>query len=48
MLGFVGVEDIEFVRAEALAISPDARAQCIAGAPVVLVDVSRQTLALAA
>lgn len=48
MLGLIGIADIRFVRAERLAVSPEARAAAIEQAKTALKDVSSNILALAA
>lgn len=48
MLGFMGIEDLVFVRAEKLAFGPEAASAAIAAAAEELHGLSRQELALAA
>lgn len=48
MLGFMGLDDVTFVRAEKLAFGPDAAAASIAEAEAQLADLARDTLPLAA
>jgi FMN-dependent NADH-azoreductase len=48
MLGFMGIDDVTFVRAEKLGFGPDAAAASIAEAEVQLADLARETLPLAA
>lgn len=48
LLGFVGIDDVTFVRAEKLAFGPEATAASVAAAEVVLAELARDELALAA
>ena len=48
MLGFMGIEDVVFVRAEKLAFGPEAASAAIAAAAKELHDLSSEELALAA
>ncbi|WP_166041325.1 NAD(P)H-dependent oxidoreductase [Sphingosinicella sp. YJ22] len=48
MLGFMGIDDVTFVRAEKLAFGPEAAAEAIAEAEAKLADLAREQLPLAA
>ena len=48
MLGFMGIDDVTFVRAEKLAFGPEAAEASIAEAEVQLADLAREQLPLAA
>ena len=48
MLGFVGLDDVTYVRVEKLAFGPEAAAQAIEEAAAALTGVARETLPLAA
>ena len=48
MLGFLGLDDVEFVYAEGLAMGPEAAANALAGARAQIADVTNQHRALAA
>lgn len=48
LLGFMGIDDVTFVRAERLAFGPEARAQAIADAVRELADIARYPIPLAA
>ena len=48
MLGFVGLDDVTWIRAEKLAFGPEAAAQAIEAAAAALHGLARETLPLAA
>jgi FMN-dependent NADH-azoreductase len=48
LLGFIGIDDVVFVRAEKLAFGPEAAAEAIEAAAAELQSLSREELALAA
>ena len=48
LLGFMGIDDVNWIRAEKLAFGPDAAEESINEAAARLRDVSRDPLALAA